>query len=111
MSWTPWKKIADRLTWYHDHSMRLPVCYELGVGEPGADGPVDVVFASTAVSELKMIEAYDEGGTPISDRLSAELAAGREIYYRCQGAPTPEVGQTLLEEALAARPHPWNEAV
>jgi hypothetical protein len=108
MSWTPWKKIADRLTWYQDHAMFLPVCYELGVGEPG-QGPVDVVYAATTPSERQMMEEFAAGGTPISDKLTTELNAGREIFFRCQGLPTPDAGAVLLSEALAARPHPWND--
>lgn len=108
MAWTPWKKVADKGAWYQGHALRLPVVYEFGIGVPSADGPVEAVYASTTPSEFSLIGECEDEALPISPRLREELDKGREVYYRCVGAPTAERGQELLKEVLAARPHPWN---
>ena len=48
-------------------------------------------------------------GNDRRERLRAAREQGLQVYYRCNGAPTPERGEELLREVLATRPHPWNE--
>lgn len=108
MSWTPWKKVADRLNWYTDHMMRIPVCYELALSNPKDPEAFHVIYAAAAASEHNEIESYGAGEPAISARLQAEMDTGLEVFYRCEGAPDLPAAEALLAKARAAGQHPWN---
>ena len=108
VSWTPWKKIADRVYWYTDHLMRISVCYELSLIDPSSSSEPRTVHAGAAVSERKQILAWESGEDPLSERIQAELKSGLELYYRAEGAPTLEAAQDLLAKARAERSHTWD---
>jgi hypothetical protein len=113
MAWTPWKKIADRLCWHTEHPMRIPVCYELAWLDGHARGEersLELVFAGAAKSEAQLLAAFEQGETPFAARIAAGIAAGQELFYRAQGAPTLAAAEAKLAELLAqGSPPPWNE--
>ncbi len=108
MSWTPWKKIADRAYWYTHHLLWIPVCYELSLSDPSSSGEPRTVHAGAAASERAQILALESGEHPLSERIQAEIQSGLELYYRAQGAPTLEAAQQLLASARAERSYPWD---
>ena len=75
MSWTPWKKIADRVYWYTDHLMRISVCYELSLIDPDSRTP-RTVHAGAAANERSQILAWESGEHPLSARIQTELQSG-----------------------------------
>ena len=103
MAWTPWRKIGDRIAWYVDHCLRIPVCYELSLASPYDQAEPEVVFVGAAVSEASELERFDKGEHPCQAQAEAAIAKDLAVYYRARGAPSLEQAQAFRDEVLAER--------
>lgn len=109
MAWTPWRKIADRLSWYVEHGLHLPVVYELGLTQDMTDmKEPERVYLGTAVTEAGELTRLGQGEHPHSGKVAQALADGRVVFFRSNGAPTPEAAQALLAERAQEHTFPWN---
>lgn len=103
MAWTPWRKVADKLFWYVDHALRIPVCYELGLADPRDQAPPEVIEVGAAASEHAFLSALAEGRAALGERGRAALAAGKCLYCRSRGAPTLAEAEALCAARRAER--------
>lgn len=110
MALTPWKLLADRATYYNDHMLRaFPICFELALFEVAPDAEPRVVYVGVAAHEHAALTPLSDGSSPLCARIRPELERGLRLYYRFQGAPTPQGAEALAAKLRAAGPHPWNE--
>ncbi len=110
MAWTPWRKVADKLFWYADHCLRIPVCYQLAVADPHDLEEPEVVYVGAAASEHEELAAFDAGEKgALSARAREVTRTGKAIYYRARGAPTLTEAEALRDACLKERAYPWVE--
>lgn len=108
MAWTPWRKIADRLFWYVEHGLHIPVCYELGLAEPNGQTDPRVVYLGTAQNEFRELTALGNSQHALSLRIRGELDKDLALYYRATGAPTMTAAEELRQQRNRGR-YAWNE--
>ena len=108
MSWTPWRKLADKVEWYEEHSLRFPVCYELAISDPHDPDAFRVVFAGAAANEWDELKRYERGEPEVWAKVRAELDQGRELFYRAVAFPTLDAAEAKLAMHVASGAPPWN---
>lgn len=108
MSWTDWRKIADKKNWYDDQfDHDGPSCYELGVGGPNYGG-IEPVYIGETNNEMKRMIQYAKNGSHLSEIIDDALNKGYSLYYRAQALKTKNEAKKMQDSMLLRFKYDWN---
>lgn len=108
MSWTQWRKLADRQRWYDDiFDYDGPCCYELGTGGVRG-GSIQIHYVGETVNEKRRMCQYGRNGSHLAEIIHSHLRDGWSLYYRAYCAETKEKAVEIQNRLLARHKYDWN---
>jgi len=108
MSWTNWRLIADKRTWYSDElDWEGPACYELALAGPRG-GDLREVYVGETKNEKKGLAAYAKHGSHLSKIIDADLRRGWTLWYHATALDTKEDAVAMQNRMLKRWRYDWN---
>ncbi|SRR5258708_32775170 len=109
MSWTAWRKLADRKHWYSgelDHDGAC--CYELGTGGPRG-AKIQIHYVGETGCEKERMSQYGRDGSHLSKIINSHLKEGWCIFYRAFLLPSKAAAVKMQERMLKNFKYDWND--
>lgn len=108
MSWTDWRKIANRREWFDNElDWDGPACYELAIAGPRG-GNLKPVYVGETVNERKRVAAYARSGSNLSKIINSHLRDGWTLWYRAQVKTSKTAAKALQDRLLGRFDYDWN---
>lgn len=108
MSWTNWRKIANKQSWYDDElDYDGPSCYELGIGGPNYGG-IEPVYIGETNNEMMRMKQYARNGSHLSEIIDDTLSKGYSLYYRALALQTKREAKQMQDSMLSKFKYDWN---
>jgi hypothetical protein len=108
MSWTEWRLLADRKSWYgDDFDYDGAACYELGTGGPRG-GNIEPHYVGETGNEKKRMSQYASHGSHLSKIISQHLKDGWCLYYRAWALTSKKAAIATQNRLLAKHKYDWN---
>jgi hypothetical protein len=108
MSWTRWRKLADRQGWYDDvFDYDGPCCYELATGGPRG-GDIQPHYVGETSNEKKRMCQYGRDGSHLSRIINRYLKDGWSLYYHAYCTDSKEKAVEMERNLLARHKYDWN---
>ena len=108
MSWTNWRKLAEKGVWYDDDfDYDGPACYELGTGGPRG-GQIEIHYVGDTRSERQRMVAYARHGSHLSTIIDSHLRRGWTLYYRAIACSSKREAKRLQDNFLRDFHYDWN---
>jgi len=108
MSWTGWRKLAEKDVWFDDHfDYDGPTCYELAIRGPRG-GQHTTVYCGHSQNEDKRMLDYGSNGSHLSEIIAQHLKDGWHLYYRGWCCNSKKEAAAMERRRLDERDYDWN---
>lgn len=110
MSWTNWRLLADRSTWYSDSfDHDGAACYELTIGGPRGGNLQDAQYVGHTGNERQRMSNYGRDGSHLAKIVADHLKRDWFLYYRAWTCSSKKAAEQMERRLLSQCDYPWNK--
>ncbi len=108
MSWTGWRKLAEKGSWSDDcFDYDGPACYELALRGPRG-GQHTTVYCGHSQNEDKRMLDYGSNGSHLREIIARHLKDGWHLYYRGWCCGSKKEAEAMERRMLDQWDYDWN---